>query len=116
MANLFKNLFSRKNTDSPSYRREAAKKLNGRAIKYVTERKEDVDLVIGHSGALIVKEDELIVFSDSDVVFRAKLDQLRSSELLSLEGVILTAPDIEHGGADRTVIAYYTYYLKTRPR
>jgi len=34
------------------------------------------------------------------------------SELMSLEGVILSGPDYEQGGKERTVIAYYTYYRK----
>ena len=33
-----------------------------------------------------------------------------ASELLSKDGVIITAPDLEHGGAVRTVIVYYVYY------
>jgi len=36
----------------------------------------------------------------------------KGKKLLSLEGVILTAPDLEHGCAERTIIAYYTYYRK----
>ena len=104
----------RKNTNenSVSFRWEMAHKLNGRAIKYVTERLDDVDVVVGREGALILKEDELLVFSSADVVFRAKVPLLRMSELLSLEGVILTGPDIEHDGEERNIIAYYTYYLK----
>ena len=92
--------------------RVMAEKLNGKHIKYVVERLEDEDYVIGKEGALILKEDELLVFSSADVVFRCKVDELQASELLSLEGVILTAPDIEHGGRERCVIAYYTYYIK----
>ena len=32
------------------------------------------------------------------------------SELMSLEGVIITAPDIEHERKVRTIICYYVYY------
>ncbi|MBR2459623.1 MAG: hypothetical protein IKB34_00115 [Clostridia bacterium] len=92
--------------------RKMAEKLNGKHIKYVTERKDDEDTVIGRDGALIVKGDEFLVFSSADVVFRCHIDELQASELLSLEGVIINAPDIEHGGEFRTVIAYYTYYIK----
>ena len=31
---------------------------------------------------------------------------------LSKDGVVLTGPDLEHGGKERTVIAYYVYYRK----
>ena len=92
--------------------REMAERLNGKHVKYVTERKDDEDYVIGKEGALILKGDELLVFSSADVVFRCKVDELQASELLSLEGVILKGPDIEHGGEYRNVIAYYTYYIK----
>ena len=106
---LFKK--GKKNSAYPNGR-AMAEKLNGKCIKYVVERLEDEDYVIGKSGALILKEDELLVYSSEDVVFRCKVGELEASELLSLEGVILNGPDIEHGGQQRCVIAYYTYYIK----
>ena len=101
----------KKRSEYPSGK-EMADKLNGKHIKYVTERKNDEDYVIGKEGALIVKGDEFLVFSSADVVFRCYVSELQASELLSLEGVIITAPDIEHGGEIRNIIAYYTYYIK----
>ncbi len=89
----------------------SADSLHGKAIKYVTERIGTGDRVIGKSGALIIKEDELLVFSSSDVVFRGKKNDLKYSELLSGDGIIISGADIEHGGEERTVVAYYTYYL-----
>jgi len=112
MFKFIKKLFRSKNENSKIFRREMAKRLDGRSIKYVTERIQDTDSVVGREGALIVKGDELLVYSSADVVFRAKIDELRASELLSLEGVILTGSDIAHGGNERKIIAYYTYYLK----
>jgi hypothetical protein len=112
MFKKIRNRFFRPKPGTVAYNREMARKLNGRTIKYVTERIDNTDIVIGHSGALIVRGDEFIVFSSSDIVFRAKVDELQASELLSLEGVILTAPDYEHGGVERKIIAYYTYFLK----
>ena len=47
-------------------------------------------------------------------VFRCLIDEMTASELLSLGGVGITAPDLEHGGAERTVTAYYTDYLTNR--
>lgn len=111
-------LFNRKKReDSPAFRRDMAKKINGMSIKYVTERhgggEAGDDSVIGRSGALIVRDGELIVYSSSDVVFRAEVDGLSMSPLLSGEGIILEGDDTEHGGAHRKIIAYYTYYLKS---
>ncbi len=104
-------LFSKKKKeDSPAYRREMAKKLSGRHIKYVTERIDGEELVIGREGSLTLRNDEFLVFASSDILFRASVDELAASELMSLDGVILTAPDLERNGQVRTVIAYYLYY------
>ena len=57
-----------------------------------------------------IKNDEFIVYASQDILFRAKIDDLKAWELLSLDGVVLTAPDLEHEGRERTIIAYYKYY------
>ncbi len=99
---------------SPRYRRDFVRELDGMSIKYVTERRGDNDDVIGKSGALIVKpeEDQFLVYAGSEVLFRCNIPELAAWQLLSGDGVVLTAPDLEHGGVERTVIAYYTYYRK----
>ena len=103
----------KKKEGTRAFRREMAKKLDGRAVKYVTERAEDgSESVIGRQGALIVKGDDMIVFSSADVVMRCPIDDMDAAELLSLQGVIISGPDTEHGGDFRSIIAYYTYYLK----
>ncbi|MBQ9121841.1 MAG: hypothetical protein IJY12_05750 [Clostridia bacterium] len=104
-----------KKEDTPEYRRKMAERLNGKHIKYVSERIEGIEEIIGREGALNLKDDEFLVFSavkgGHDVLFRAKVDDLSAWELLSLDGVVLTAADLEHGGERRTIIAYYKYYL-----
>ena len=107
---MFK-LWGKKKKNARPDGREMAARLDGKHLKYVTERREDEDYVIGREGALIVKGEELLVYSSADVVFRCLASELQAAELMSLEGVILTGPDIEHGGEVRTVIAYYTYYI-----
>jgi hypothetical protein len=104
--------FHRDKTKSPAYRRKMAQKVAGQQIKYTTERVDDNDLVIGHAGALIVRNDELLVYASQDVVFRANVTELTVSELMSRDGVILTAPDLSQDGRVRTVIAYYSDYIK----
>lgn len=86
--------------------------VNGKHIRYVTEKKGEVDEVIGRSGGLNIRDDEMILYASADVVFRCKIDQLQIWELLSRDGVVLTGPDLERGGEIRTVIAYYVYYRK----
>ncbi len=103
----------RKNPESYAYRLEMAERIVGHHVKYVTERKEDgIDEVIGRDGAMAIRNDELIVFASQDILFRTDIADLRASELLSKDGVIVGGPDKEHGGADRTLIVYYVYYRK----
>lgn len=111
------NMFKKKNawtkskkTNSKRYKNDLANYLNGRAIKCVTERIEGIEEVVGKSGAIIKKEDELIIYSSQDVLLRTKIEDLYAWELLSLEGVVITAHDLEHGGVERTVIAFYSYW------
>ena len=94
------------------FRREMAERIAGQYIKYVTERINNVDEVIGRKGSLAIREDEFLVFASADILFRCKIDELRASELLSKDGVVLIGPDVEHGGEERTIIAYYVYYRK----
>ena len=110
MGRLKELFFKKKDENSKSFRHEMAKKLDGKHIKYVSERHSDVDEIIGREGALIIKNDEFIVYASQDILFRAKIDDLKAWELLSLDGVVLTAPDLEHEGKERTIIAYYKYY------
>lgn len=112
---MFKQLFTRlfggkNNPDSVAYRRKMAEKIAGHSIRYVTERRNDVDEVIGRRGSIDLRQGELIVFASSEVILRCDIDQLQAWELLSKDGVVITAPDKEHGGAERTIIVYYVYY------
>lgn len=99
-----------KNPDSKRYKWDMAKQMCGHHIKYVTEKRNEVDEVIGRSGGLNIRGDELIVFASADVIMRCKIEQMQAWELLSKDGVVITAPDLEHGGAERTIIVYYVYY------
>lgn len=113
---LFDRLFRReKKENTVAFRREMAKRLDGKHLRYVTERTETADggsdeTVIGREGALIVKEDALLVYASADVLMRLKIDEMTASELLSGDGVVLQGEDLEHEGETRCVIAYYTYY------
>ena len=111
---MFKKLWEKwtksNNPESKRYRYDMAKRICGHHVKYVTERIDDVDEVIGRSGGLNIKDDELLVFASADVLMRCKIEQMQASELLSKDGVVITAPDLEHGGKERTIIVYYVYY------
>ncbi len=107
---FFAKLFKSKNPDSKRFRREMAERICGHRIRYVTERIDDVETVIGKQGSLCIKDDDLLVYASADVLFRCPIDLLEAWELLSKDGVVLTGPDKEHGGIQRTVTAFYVYY------
>lgn len=109
---LFQRLKKKPKPNSKQFRWEMALSINGRHIRYVTEKRDNVDEVIGREGHVNIKEDELIVFASSQTVFRAKIDELQIWELLSKDGVVLTGADLEHDGVERTVVAYYVYYRR----
>ena len=107
---LFSKFKKKNDPSSKAFRWEMARSISGKHIKYVTEKRNGVDEVIGRSGGLNIRDDELLVFASADVLFRCKIDELEAWELLSKDGVVLTGPDLEHGGERRTVIAFYVYY------
>ena len=107
-----KKLTKSKNPDSKQFRWDMARSVNGQHIRYVTEKRDNVDEVIGRNGGLNIRDDEMLLFASADVIFRAKIEELQIWELLSKDGVVLTGPDLEHGGEVRTVSAYYVYYRK----
>ena len=110
---VFKKWTKSKNPDSKQYRWDMARSICGQHIKYVTERIDDVEIVIGRNGSLNIRNDEFIVHTPTEgVVFRCNVDELIASELLSKDGVVLKGPDLEHESKDRTVIAFYVYYRK----
>ena len=105
-------LFSKKSKkpDSKKYRMEMARQMSQHHIRYVTEKIDGVDEVIGRDGGLNIRGDELLVFASADVIFRCKIEKMQAWELLSKDGVVITAPDLEHGGIERTIIVFYVYY------
>ena len=108
---LFEKLTKSKNPDSKRYRYDMAQKICGHHIKYVTERHaDDVEEVIGKNGGLNIRDDEFIVFASADIIMRCKIEEMQAWELMSHDGVVITAPDLEHGGVERTIIVHYVYY------
>ncbi len=109
---FFKKLKMNKDPNSRTFQKEMARSVCGQHIKYVTEKKNGVDEVIGRSGGLNIRNEEFIVYASAKVIFRCNLDDLQIWELLSKDGVVITGPDIESGGQVRTIIAFYVYHRK----
>jgi hypothetical protein len=110
LGKLFKRLTKSNNPESKRYRYDMAQRICGHHVKYVTERINNVDEVIGRSGGLNIRDDELLVYASFKVLMRCKIADMEAAELLSKDGVVITAPDLENGGKIRTVIVYYVYY------
>ena len=106
-------LFGRKKKEgTKAYRREMAERISGKRIRYVTEKINGIEEVMGKDGSISIKGDELIVSTYAKTNMRCKIDTMDAWELLSKDGVVLTGPDLEHEGKERTIIAYYVYYRK----
>lgn len=111
---MFRKLFARltksKNPSSSRYRHDMARQICGHHVRYITEKRNGIEEVIGREGSLNIRDDYLIVSTPSDTILRCRIDDMQAWELLSHDGVVITAPDTEHGGAERTIIVYYVYY------
>ena len=93
----------------------AAKYLNEKKLKYVTQRGADgVETVICRDSVILSRNDCICIYDGADAVFRCKIDEMEAGELMSLEGVVITAPDLTKGGERVTVIAYYKYWREVR--
>lgn len=110
---IFGKLFgSHKKTDSYEFRKKRAEELHGQVIRYVTERREDNDDVIGRGGALTLHGDTFIVDSSGERIFVCEVKNLEASFLMSGDGVVIKGPDILSGGKIRTVTVHFVYYRK----
>ena len=105
-------LFAKKKKpeDTPDFRKKKAEQIKDKRIRYITERQDESDSVIGKNGGFIVKDGVLSVYSEEKTLFSCTVTELSMSELLSLEGIILEGNDIVSGGKKRKIIAYYVYY------
>lgn len=110
---LFDKLFGRnKKTSSYSYKLTQAKSLHGQAVKYVTERRNDNEDVIGRGGSLAVHGDTFIVDSSGDRLFVCQIADLDISSLMSGDGVIVQGPNMLEAGKFRSIVVHFVYHRK----
>lgn len=101
-------LFGRKPKEgTPAFRRAMAEKIARKRMRYAVERIDDTDIIIGREGGFNIRNGVFIVFADNRVIFRCNIDEMEASELLSLGGAIITAPDLESDGKIRTILVHY---------
>ena len=106
-----KKRFSKNDENSPAFRYEFAQKINNRHIKYVTERFEGIEEIVGREGHINIlpNGEELAITCGIQEIFRAKIDGLSMWTLMSNDGVVLKGYDLANG-REREVTAFYLYY------
>lgn len=103
------NIFSSKAKKEAATKLQLAKKLNGQALKCVTERINGIEEIIAKDGAIIFKENHLIVYAGQNIVVDKDIKEISFGELLSLEGLVVTVTN-EATNEERIFIAYYKYW------
>lgn len=87
-----------------------AKYLSDKALRCVSERSDGIETVLSHGGILKRKGKLLCVYGEHDeLIFSCVAEEMNAGELMSLEGVVITARDAETEEW-RTIIAYYKYW------
>jgi hypothetical protein len=82
-------------------------------IRYVTERNNDNDDVVGKGGSLAIHGDKFIVScTNVDRLFMCEIKDLEASDLMSGDGVIIKGPNLYNEGKMRTVTVHFVYYRK----
>lgn len=103
-------LFSRSKARKQNEARVLA--LHGKIIRYVTERVNGEELVLGRGGSTAVHNGQLIVLSSKEIVFRSLARETTVTYLMSGDGVTLTGANLERGGEVHTVTAFFVDYIK----
>lgn len=88
-------------------------RINGREVKYVTTRDNITygEKIVGRYGIINIENDELTIICEDKIVFKHSIEGLLGSELMSLDGIILSYTD-EKTGEYVEVIVYYKYHRK----
>ena len=101
-----------KNPESYAYKLDRAKELHGQAIKYVTERVDGNEDIIGRGGSLAIHEGTFIIDSSGDRLFVCDIKDLEISWLMSGNGAIIQGPNLLEDGRIRSMIVHFVYYRK----
>lgn len=110
---FFKKLFRiGTNPDSLAYRTEQAAKISGQAVKYVTERNDNNDDIVGRGGSVTVVDNRLIIDTSGERLFTCPIKDVDISWLMSGNGVIISGPNMLEDGRHRTLTVHFVYYRK----
>ena len=110
---IFKRIFRiGKNPDSFAYKLDRAKELHGQAVKFVTERRDGNEDIIGRGGSLAIHEDTFIVDSSGERIFVCYIKDLEANWLMSGNGAVITGPNLLENGKMRTMTVHFVYHRK----
>ena len=101
-----------KNPDSPAYKSEQARKLHGEAIRYVTERINGNDDIVGRGGYISVIDNRIVIDTSGDRLFSCEIKRVDTSWLMSGNGVIISGPNSLEDGRVRTLTVHFVYHRK----
>lgn len=110
MGNIISRIFGFSNGKS-KIKNEILARIDGSHIRYVTEKHDGNDDVIGRDGCINIRDGELILLASGEILFRCDTESVEAWELMSGNGVCLTGMNRETG-ENRSVIAYYVYHRK----
>lgn len=103
-------MFFRKKKKTDGGGMKKARYLNEKVLKCVVERSDGEEKVISRSAVFLLRDDFLLIYDGPDVIFKCHPDEMEAGELMSLEGIVITAPDYSRDGETVTIIAYYKYW------
>lgn len=105
--------FNRKRQKELKENEERLRRTDGLEVRYVTTRDalNYGEIIIGKYGYIKIENDIYKIICDDKVIFEHSLNGLMGSELMSLDGIILSYED-ESTGELVEVIAYYKYHRK----
>jgi hypothetical protein len=111
--NFWKRLFGiGTNPDSPAYKAEEARKLHGEAIRYVTERVDGNDDIVGRGGSIAVVDGRIIIDTSGDRLFSCDIKRVDISWLMSGNGVIISGANLLDDGRYRSFTVHFVYHRR----
>ncbi len=89
------------------------RRINDFEVRYVTTRDPNKlgESIIGKNCIINIINNQFNIRCDNKIIFTHPIETLKGSELMSLEGIILSYID-DKTGEDVEVIAYYKYHRK----
>jgi len=105
--------FTNKKTKEKKENEARLRRINDFEVRYVTIRDPNKygESIIGKNCVINIINDQFNILCDSKIIFTQPIETLQGSELMSLEGIILSYVD-DKTGEDVEVIAYYKYHRK----